>query len=225
MPGPEALVLLELMMLVTAAAIRTPLRVVGGEVDDQTLIDAVARGDTSSAGELYDRLQPLVRRTVRRLSSQVSDHDDLVQQSFVELLLSLKARPTIRSLEGWAATVAARTVYQRMRREKLEKRFAAPAVDDQMSELPASAPGPQTVTEQRDVVRRISTHLEGVNEKRAQVYVLHDVHGFELKEIAEILNITVANAQSRLVRGRSDLRERLGRDPELSNFLTSGDHP
>lgn len=209
-----------LMLLLCTAAIRAPLRLVGEVMNDQSLIDAVARGEASSALALYDRLRPLISKTIRRLTARGADHEDLVQQTFVELLVSLKARPAIRSLDAWAATIAARTAYQRMRRDKLERRFAASPFEQTAPDPATPAAGPLTTTVHREAVERVLAHLEHVNGKHAEVYLLHDVHGFELKEIAEILGITVANAQTRLVRGRGDVRARIEKDVELTALLS-----
>ena len=103
---------------------RQPLRIVD-QLDDAELIEAIASGDATRAVTLYDRLRPLVSRTVRRLAPRSIEHEDLVQQTFVELVISLRARPQVRSLDAWATTVAARTVLQRLRRLRLEDRFGA----------------------------------------------------------------------------------------------------
>jgi DNA-directed RNA polymerase specialized sigma24 family protein len=44
---------------------------------------------------------------------------------------------------------------------------------------------------------------------RAQAVVLHDVNGMDLRELATVLGITVAAAQSRLSRGRAELSRRM----------------
>jgi DNA-directed RNA polymerase specialized sigma24 family protein len=41
--------------------------------------------------------------------------------------------------------------------------------------------------------------------------------------VAEITEVSVAAAQSRLVRGRKELRERLSADPELAPMLSGTD--
>ena len=46
--------------------------------------------------------------------------------------------------------------------------------------------------------------------------VLHDVLGHNLAEVAEMSGITVAAAQSRLVRGRREFLKRMGPGSELT---------
>lgn len=207
---------------------RPSLRIVEAQPDDGALIDAIANGETARAVALYDRLRPLVSRTIRRLAPRSVEHEDLVQQTFVELVTSLRERPQVRSLDAWATTISARTVLQRLRRLRLEDRFAAMTVEDAdvlIDRIIDTADGQLLTSARRQALRKIATLLASLNQNRVQVFVLHDVHGFELKEIAEILGITVANAQSRLVRGRSDVHEALEKDPELAASLREEDSP
>ncbi|MFT3711922.1 MAG: RNA polymerase sigma factor [Archangium sp.] len=200
----------------------TPLRLVADMPDDAALIDAVARGDRRVSVALYDRLRTVMTRVVKRVAPRATDHSDLVQQAFVELIISLRERPTVRSLDAWAATVTARVVFHRLRREKLEHRFAAVEADGEvMTAVPAlsSASDSHQVAAQRELLEKVSSVMGSLNSGRMQVFVLHDVHGYELKEIAEILGLTVANAQTRLVRGRKELHEAVAHDEALSSAL------
>lgn len=218
------------MALRSLTPTRTPLRLVDDIEDDASLIEAVAAGTAGRAVALYDRLRPVVSRTIRRLSHRALEHEDLVQQAFLELVISLRGRPQVRSLDGWAATIAARTVYQRLRRARLEARFAVVDAGDDHGEsrgpqAPVQTTGPHQTAVRRQALRRVAEVLSTLNQARVHVFVLHDVHGFELKEIADILAISVANAQSRLVRGRADVHAALEAEPEVLEALHEGTAP
>ncbi|HEX2672579.1 MAG TPA: sigma factor-like helix-turn-helix DNA-binding protein [Polyangiaceae bacterium] len=48
---------------------------------------------------------------------------------------------------------------------------------------------------------------------------MHDVYGYDLKEVGQITGVSLAAAQSRLVRGRREIHERIKRDEALARFL------
>lgn len=197
-----------------------PLRLVRQSDADEALIDAVARGDATQAAALYERLRATISRAIRRVAPPSLEHEDLVQQTFAELVTALRKRPAVRNLDAFAAGVATRTVFQRVRRTKLEARFCVSA-DGMLEVLEGpSGEGPHETTARRQALRKVLELLGALpNQARVQVFLLHDVHGFELSEIADILGITAANAQSRLVRGRGDVQEALAQRPELLAVL------
>ena len=61
--------------------------------------------------------------------------------------------------------------------------------------------------------------MEALEPQKAFTFLLHDVLGFDLQEIAAITGVTVAAAQKRLVRGRRDVHNELARDAELAGLV------
>lgn len=205
------------LRLVASDEPRSPTRP-GDPAGDAALVTAMKAGDEAAAAAFYDRLRPRVDATIRRvLGGRDVDHEDLVQISMLELVRSVDRFRGDSSLDAWAASVAAHVVFNHMRRRTLERRIFSSA------ELPAEGPPSSRSLERtlvaRSVVARIRSLLDEIEQNKAWTFLLHDVCGFELREIASITGVSVAAAQQRLVRGRREIHDRLAADPELAKTL------
>lgn len=191
-------------------------------LDDARLLAAIRSGDEDAAGELHDRLRPRVDRTIRALlGGGHPEHDDLAQQSFVDIVLSLDRWRGECSLETWASTIAARTVFKFIRRRGVERKVFRDAGAD-VNEPPAPSSVRQIAA--RDVASRVRSHLDAMDPDKAEAFLLHDVCGFEAREVARIAEISEAAAHARIARGRRELHERLANDPELRGALAELPH-
>jgi RNA polymerase sigma-70 factor (ECF subfamily) len=190
-------------------------------LDDSQLLASVRAGDPDAAAALHDRLRPVVERAIRRLLGRGDrDHEDLTQQAMIEVVTTVDRFRGDCPLDGWASTVAAHVVYNHIRRRTTERRiFESVRFED--DELPASTRSLAADATSRSVLRRVLMHLDAIEESKSWAYVLHDVCGYDLREVAEITGTSVAAAQSRLVRGRRELLERLSSDPELAPMLAN----
>jgi RNA polymerase sigma-70 factor, ECF subfamily len=189
-------------------------------LDDSELLEAVRAGDPAVAGALYDRARPQIERTVHRLlGSRDVDGEDIGQVAALELITTIHRYRGKCSLDSWISTITARVVYKQIRRRKLERRFfTGEPLDD--GEHPASHAGDAL---RSDLAPRVRAHLQSIDPKKAWAFLLHDVWGYELAEVGEITQTSAAAAQSRLVRARRDLHERIASDPELADMLDRED--
>jgi len=151
----------------------------------------------------------------RLLGRKDSRYEDLAQIAFIEIARSLARFRGECSLDTWASRVTAHAIYKELRRRKTEHRVFAPSAE---AEAPSTLDIAESL-EHRSLLRRVREHLGRMDAVKAWTLVLHDVGGYDLKEIAEITGASVAAAQSRLVRGRADLHERIAADTELADLL------
>jgi RNA polymerase sigma-70 factor (ECF subfamily) len=184
---------------------------------DLALLEQVRAGKSAAAAAFHDRVRPMVERIVGRLlGSGDPDRDDLTQQALIDLVLSVDRFRADCPLDAWVAVIAARTVYKQIRRRRAERRLFLLGSSEGL-ELPDHAAGP--VTLHRSSLRRVERHLKEMDRSRAWTFLLHDVHGFTLKEIGDITHASVTAVQSRLVRGRKELHDRIHADAELASVL------
>jgi len=178
---------------------------------DEELIEAVQRGDHRVAGLLYDRLIGVVDHTLFRVFGRREvDHDDLVQSVFEQIIVTLSRRSYARacSLKTWAASIASHVGFNALRSRKRERRVLDrdATIDNAVVPARVDTEGLASARVELDRVRR---HLVGMRPEQAQTVFLHDVLGHELAEISLMMRVSVAAAQSRLVRGRRELYRRL----------------
>src|SRR5690606_37386861 len=75
----------------------------------------------------------------------------------------------------------------------------------------------------RAMLHVVMGELSEMNPRRAQAVLLHDIEGYDLEEIATMTEISVAAAQSRLVRGRKELLKRLDAHEKRAKLRRSGE--
>jgi len=188
-------------------------------LDDSELLASVRAGESSAAAAFHDRVRPQVDRTVRRLlGASDPDAEDLAQTAMIELVMTIDRFRGDCSLDSWTSTIAARTVYKHIRRRRTERRAFGVVDPEQLAEArsPVRA-GREAMV--RNLTGRVLAHLDTIDESKAWTFVLHDVCGYDLREIAEITGVGVAAAQSRLVRGRREIHEHIAADPELADLM------
>jgi RNA polymerase sigma-70 factor (ECF subfamily) len=187
-------------------------------LDDAQLLAALREGDPSAAASLYDRARPVVDRSIYRLLGRRDrDHDDLAQIAMIGIIESIDRFRGDCALDGWIATVTAHTVFKHLRRRKTESRYFGP--EDVPDSRESSTITPDKQSSLRSAVARIREHLDALEPNKAWTFLLHHVCGYDLKEIAEITEVSVAAAQGRLSRGRRELLARLREDPELVDII------
>jgi RNA polymerase sigma-70 factor (ECF subfamily) len=191
-------------------------------VEDVALVAALREGDPRVAAAFHDRVRPGIERTLMRvLGRRDIDHDDLAQRALIELFTTIRGYRGECSLDSWVATLTARVVFKHLRRRKLERRlFDSIEADDSLPFVAPNEVGNQAVM--RGLVNRIGALLEKLDTDKAWAFLLHDVCGYDLREIAEITGASVAAAQTRLSRGRRELHAMVADDPDLREMLDRG---
>ncbi|HWA73234.1 MAG TPA: RNA polymerase sigma factor [Polyangiaceae bacterium] len=160
-------------------------------------------------------MMPVVDGTLYRvLGRREQDHDDLVQASFEQIVLTLTRGKFAGecSLTTWASAITCKVALHAIRRRCVERRIFDESLDaERWSRQAAGLSDPESQTVSREELARLRFHLSRMSQKLANTLLIHDMLGCGLLETAAITGVSQAAAQSRLVRGRKELCTRLGR--------------
>lgn len=167
----------------------------------------------------FKNVQAIVDAVVRRVvGSRDPEYEDVVQSTYVSVLSTFdngKFRGECPP-DGWAAIIARNVAVDAIRARTRERKIFSADRSDSPDFDPLMvvdrAVGPERQTELRRAVDRIGRALAGMAPDKAWVIYLHDILGCQLAEIATLTGTSIAAAQSRLVRARREVLEKLGSD-------------
>ena len=191
-----------------------PTETKSGAHSDAAILAGLEGQEAWASAALFDRLEAVVERSLYRvLQQRGNDFEDLVQITFERVVRTLIERRFSAqcSLTTWASAIATNVAIDSVRARVRERRiFASESVDVADRELSQRGTGTDRI-ELRAEVSRLQAVLAQMNPAQAEAVFLHDVMGHDLAEVAVIAGVTVAAAQSRLVRGRKEFMRRAKR--------------
>ena len=154
--------------------------------------------------DIYEAEFPYVWNTLRRLGIRGADLKDLAHDVFVVAFRRLADYDPTRPVRPWLFGIAFRVVAHVRRKEQTDpERSDAVLVD----ELASSGAGPEESLAARQDRLLVARALEALDLDRRAVFVMHELDGQAVPEIARTLSIPLNTAYSRLRLARRDFIE------------------
>jgi RNA polymerase sigma-70 factor (ECF subfamily) len=183
---------------------------------ERALVRAVRLREPRAGERLYDQLIDAIDRAIARtLGRGQPEHDDLVQATFEQVVVTLTDGTFLHecSLKSWAASIASHLALNTIRSRTRERAVfdTGHAIDNRPGV--SATPSVERTVETRRTLAQIRVELSSMNESRARALILFHVFEYDLKQVAGALGISVAAAQSRIVRGRRELLARMEKRP------------
>jgi RNA polymerase sigma-70 factor (ECF subfamily) len=158
---------------------------------------------------LYRQEFAFVWRTLRYLGVAPASVEDAAQEVFITAHRRLSAfDPTRGSARSWLYGIARNTArhHHRWARRRDPQRLAA--VDAEVADPGAD---PEAWIARVEVAEVVEHGLAKLDQRRREVFVLHEIEGLSAPEIAELLGIKVNTVYSRLARARTRFRAAVAR--------------
>ena len=162
---------------------------------------------------LRPHLDPLYRLAYR-LTGQMADAQDLLQDLLVKLYERRDELSSIAELKPWASRVLynlfvdRQRAYQR-RRMHLVEPVAQQGGTDFIERVESQALGPAASAEREFDINLLSDALAVLSLEHRSVLLMHDAEGYKLDEIHRITGTPIGTLKSRLHRARARIREEL----------------
>lgn len=184
--------------------------------EDEELLRRVRDGDPRAGRQLFDRCQASVNRRVLRMLGRDDDHNEIVQNVFVEAFRGILAGAQPRHLDSWVLGITNHVVVNELRRRQqwwCKKR--EPELPDVVDGR--ASPCENLATEA--VIARVYRALKQLPTREYIAYTLKIIEDEPLAEIMKTLKCSMTTAKRTIRQAKDRLRRIVERDPVLREYL------
>lgn len=177
---------------------------------DLELVRKAQQGDADAFAALFCAHKCKIYSLCLRMTGNVTEAEDLTQDAFLQAFRKLSAFRGDSALSTWLYRVAVNTTLMHFR--KIERRQVS--LDQSSNQDPHAVKrecgGPDT--ELSGSVERIALAraLRELPTGYRTIFLMHEVKGYDHREIARLRRCTVGNSKSQLHKAKMKMRELLG---------------
>jgi RNA polymerase sigma-70 factor, ECF subfamily len=186
------------------------------------LVQRAQAGEDAAFREIVERYQSKVFSIIHGIVRQRNDVEDIAQQVFAKVYLSIKSFDFRSSLITWIYKITVNECFDYLRKRKVRKLvYESDLSEDEVRRVENSEPAVDrqipvdSSLAQRDYVIKLLTR---VSEEERMLLMLKEVEGFSVEELAEKTGMNENTIKVKLFRARQKLvkaAQRLDRTPGL----------
>ena len=174
------------------------------------LVTRAQQGEAEAFEELFQQHKQRVYALCLRMIGNTAEAEELTQEAFMQAFRKMHTFRGESAFSTWLHRLSVNVVLMRMRK----KTVAEMPLDEWVQEEDAGEHCKQIGAADPVLTGSIDrVHLQRAMAQLApgykQVFVLHDVQGYEHREIAVILGCSIGNSKSQLHKARMRMRELL----------------
>ncbi len=177
-------------------------------VSDSALVARALLGDQSGFSELIDRHAEMLTRTAWRFTANQQDAEDVVAETFVRAFERLDEIRGAESIGPWLRTIATNLCLDDYRK----RRYRGQRIQEYARAVPtiSTEADPQGAVLGDESQRELSRALRQLSPRQRTAFVLFEVEGKDLKEVAAEMRCSEGTVKAQLHRARRRLRDLLG---------------
>ncbi len=168
----------------------------------------------SRSGNEFDKLLAphidSLYRLAYRFTGQRHDAEDLVQELLLRLYKRRQTLREVRELKPWLA----RSLYN-LYIDSVRSNQRSPLglqdgdADEKLHQLIDPAPQPDNMAELDEIEKELARAINKLDEIHRSLIIMHDMEGYTLNDLSQIMALPVGTLKSRLHRARNKLREKI----------------
>lgn len=171
-------------------------------MDDLTLVNECAKGNSKAQRALFDKFAPKMLAVCHRYLRNNQEAEDVLQDGFVKVFQKIVDFKMEGSLEGWIRRIVVNTALDTIRKNKK-------LLDDvQIEDVQYKVSFTDHQFDGMDLAQLMKL-IDGMPDGYRVVFNMFAIEGYSHKEIADTLGVTENTSKSQYSRARAFLRTQL----------------
>jgi RNA polymerase sigma-70 factor (ECF subfamily) len=182
---------------------------------DSVAVAKVLRGEPDAYRMLVERHSRFLFRVAFRITGNVTDAEDVVQEAFLRAFKSLHLYDSRATFSTWMHRIAANCALDMVRkRNRRMESVMADSVDDDpqreiLTRIPSRAPGTDRLAYSSQVRDHVQLAMEDLSPLERSAFVLRHFEGNSIDEISTTLSVSENAAKQSIFRAVQKLRRAL----------------
>ena len=176
--------------------------------EEKELVSASLSGDKRAFGEIVNRYQRMVARTVKGMLGDSVFAEDIGQEVFINLFYSLPEFRGEAKLSTYIQKIAVNLTLNEIKRRKRFLSIFSQKGNNEMHEFEIADNDTEERKEASEIVNKA---LMAMDPKFRIIVTMRILQGYSTKETAEILDLPIGTVLSRLSRAQEQLRNILAK--------------
>ena len=183
-------------------------------VEDQDLLVLLRKNKDRAYRYLLDTYAGMIYNTCFNLVRSEEDAEDLVQEVFTAVYLSLDSFEGNSKVSTWVYSIAINKSKEFLRSKTRKKRSGHMVVIEKEEShfLPSQVidfDHPGVKMEDKELAAVLFSAIDQLSENQQVAFVMHKIEGYSYEEISRKMDLSISSVESLMFRARKKLKELL----------------
>ncbi len=187
----------------------------------EELVEKLKLGDQAGFSAVVNEYQDMVYNTAIGIVQNAEDADDITQEVFVQVYLSIASFKGESKFSTWLYRITVSKALDHEKKRKRKKRFAfiqglfGHHQEEEIHPVEFNHPGVQL--ENKEKAAGLFKALKELPDNQRVAFTLHKMEGQSHQEIAAIMNLSVYAIESLMARAKTNLKKALDTNHKKKN--------
>ncbi|MGD8780620.1 MAG: sigma-70 family RNA polymerase sigma factor [Ignavibacteria bacterium] len=183
-------------------------------MSEKELLQKLKLGEQDAFRELVEQYSRMVINTCYGFLRSQKDGEDIAQEVFIEVFISIQKFRGDSKLSTWIYRIAVTKSLDQLKMRKRKKRATQLKSlfgmdNNEMEILANNESNPESIAEKQERKIVLQTAISSLAENQKIAITLNKIEGFSYKEISEIMDISISSVESLIVRAKKNLKNKL----------------